>query len=175
MRFVYPPLPLAVCVALACHDDRPHVYQAPPPPTARPAAEVPRDREAPAVAEAQIGTVGAEARILAVRDAATGNPVALTSIAQPIEVLTLVARGPGRPASETARIQLVMHGPEEAEQTLVLDAPAPAIVAHAFLVPIAGDGRTGLRAGRYTLQVRIVGGDGVVLASSGPVYVQAGP
>ena len=158
--------PVSFIVLLACHDDRPHVFQTPPHAAQRPGVA------APSAPELQIGTNGAEARITAVLDAATGAPVALTGISLPIEVMTLAARGPGRPPSESARVELVMHGAEEAMQTLALYAPAPMIVAHAFAVPVAGDGRTGLRAGRYTVQVRIVGGKGDVLATSVPLYLE---
>lgn len=160
-------LSVTLVILLACHDDRPHVFQARPPVAARtPVVAVPR------TPEVQIGTYGAEARITAVLDASTGAPVALTNISQTIGVLTLVARGPGRPPNESARVELIMRGTEEATQTLALGAPAPAIVAHTFTVPVAGDGRTGLRAGRYTVEVRIVGGDGRVLANSVPVYLE---
>jgi hypothetical protein len=162
--------PLALFALVACHDERPspHVYSSPPPTPPKVAA----GPATPRGPEVQIGTTGAEARITAVVDAATGAPIALTNISQPIEVMTLVARGPGRPPSENARVDLLMHGTEEAMQTLVLDAPASTIVAHSFSVPVAGNGRTGLRAGRYTVQVRIVGGDGRVLASSAPIYLE---
>ena len=122
--------------------------------------------------EVQIGTNGAEARVTAVRDAATGAPVLLTNITGPIVVETLVARGPARPPNEGGRLDLALHGAEEASQTLVLDAPAPTIVAHAFTVPVAGDGRTGLGAGRYAVSVSIRGGDGRVLATSVPLYLE---
>ena len=132
----------------------------------------PTEAVVPEAPEVQIGTLGAEARITGVFDAATGRQIALNDISQAMQVMTLAARGPGRPPSEHAKLQLVMHGAEEAEQTLVLDAPAPTIVAHAFMVPVAGGGRTGLRPGRYTIAVRIIGGDGRVLASSLPRYVE---
>lgn len=160
----------ALFVLVACRDEQPssHVYSSPPP---RP-PKVAAGAASPNAPEGPIGAEGAEARIIAVFDAATGSPIALNTISGPIEVMTLVARGPGRPPSENARVELVLHGGEEAIQTLALDAPAPTIVAHSFSVPVAGDGRTGLRAGRYTVQVRIVGGDGRVLASSVPLYVE---
>ena len=120
----------------------------------------------------QIGTFGAEARISAIRYASTGTPVVLTDITEPIEVETLVARGPGRPANEGGRVELALHGTEEVSQTLVLDAPAPTIVAHVFAVPVAADGRTGLRSGRYTIDVSIRGGDGRLLATSTPLYLE---
>ena len=160
-------VPIPLIILLACHDDRPHVFRAPPP-----AAPRPEVIAMPSAPEVQIGTHGAEARITAVLDAATGTPIALTNISHTIELMTLVARGPARPVSESARVELVMHGTEEATQTLALDAPAPTIVAHTFTVPVAGDGRTGLRAGRYTALVRIVAGDGQVLASSVPLFLE---
>ena len=151
----------------ACRDSRPHVFQAPPPKAPRPHVA-----DVPSAPEVQIGTFGPDARITAVLDAATGAPIALTNITQPIQVMTLVARGPRRPVSESARVELVMQGAEEAVQTLALHAPAPTIVAHIFSVPVAGDGRTGLRAGRYTMHVRIADGEGRVLASSVPLHIE---
>ena len=106
------------------------------------------------------------------RNASTGAPILLTNITEPLEVETLVARGPGRPPNEGGRVELVLHGAEEASQTLVLDAPAPTIVAHVFTVPVAADGRTGLRAGRYAIEVNIRGGDGRLLATSVPLHLE---
>ena len=165
-------LTLLAALVIACRDDRPHVFQAPPPRASPAKATTPTAAVVPSAPEVQIGTFGAEARITGVLDAATGRPIALNEISQPMHVMTLAARGPGRPQSESVKLQLVMHGAEEAEQTLVLDAPASTIIAHAFMVPVAGDGRTGLRPGRYTIEVRIIGGDGRVLASSLPRYVE---
>ena len=161
-----------VGVLLACHDDRPHVFQAPPRPAARPTASAGSSLSPSPSPNVQIGTFGAEARITAVRDASTGAPILLTNITEPIEVETLVARGPGRPLNEGGRVELVLHGAEEASQTLVLDAPAPTIVAHIFTVPVAADGRTGLRAGHYTIDVSIRGGDGRLLATSVPLHLE---
>ena len=165
-------LPLLLAVLLGCHDDRPHVFQAPPNAVARPVAPAGAPRASPPSPAVQIGTFGAEARISAIRYAATGAPVVLNDITQPIEVETLVARGPGRPPNEGGRVELALHGTDEVSQTLVLDAPAPTIVAHAFTVPVAADGRTGLRSGRYTVDVSIRGGDGRLLATSPPLYLE---
>ncbi len=114
----------------------------------------------------------ADARITSIMDAATGAPVPLTDISRAIEVMTVSARGPHRPASESARVELLMRGVVEATQTLVLPAPASTIVAHAFSIPAASDAGSGLRAGRYTLQVRLIGGDGTVLATSVPLHIE---
>ena len=165
-------VPVLLGVLLACHDDRPHVFQAPPRPSTRPAASAGSAKSPSPAPNVQIGTFGAEARITAVRDASTGTPVLLTDVTEPMEVETLVARGPGRPLNEGGRVELVLHGAEEASQTLVLDAPAPTIVAHVFTVPVAADGRTGLRAGRYMIEVRIHGGDGRLLATSAPLHLE---
>ena len=165
-------VPALLGVLLACHDDRPHVFQAPPRPSARPAASAGSSPGTSPASSVQIGTFGAEARITAVRDASTGAPILLTNITEPIEVESLVARGPGRPLNEGGRVELMLHGAEEASQTLVLDAPAPTIVAHVFTVPIAADGRTGLRAGHYTIEVSIRGGDGRLLATSVPLHLE---
>ena len=163
----------ALGLLLACHDERPHVFQAPPRPSAvQPAVSAGATPDSPPSPVVQIGTFGAEARITAVRNASTGAAIPLTGITMPIEVETIVARGPGRPLNEGGRIELVLHGSEEASQTLVLDAPAPTIVAHVFTVPVAGDGRTGLRAGHYTVEVVIRGGDGRLLATSVPLHLE---
>ena len=167
-RFV----PVLFAVLLACHDDRPHVFQAPPSSVARPVASPGALQASPPIPPVQIGTFGAEARISAIRYASTGAPVALTDITEPIEVETLVARGPGRPPNEGGRVELTLHGTDEVSQTLVLDAPAPTIVAHVFAVPVAADGRTGLRSGRYTIEVSLRGGDGRLLATSTPLYLE---
>ncbi|CAN5915454.1 hypothetical protein BH11GEM1_BH11GEM1_00790 [soil metagenome] len=167
-RFV----PVLVGVLLACHDDRPHVFQAPPSAVARPVVSPAAPPASPPIPAVQIGTFGAEARISAIRYASTGAPVVLTDITEPIEVETLVARGPGRPPHEGGRVELALHGTDEVSQTLVLDAPAPTIVAHVFTVPVAADGRTGLRSGRYTVDVSIRGGDGRLLATSAPLYLE---
>ena len=160
VRSLFLAVPALLGVLLACHDDRPHVFQAPPRSAARPVASAgasPASLQAPNI---QIGTFGAEARITAVRNASTGAAIPLTGITEPIEVETLVARGPGQPVNEGGRVELVFHGAEEASQTLTLEPPAPMIVAHVFTVPVAADGRTGLRAGHYTIDVSIRGADG---------------
>jgi hypothetical protein len=156
---------VALFVVVACHDDRPHVFQSAPPQAPR--APV---NETPTAPEAPTGTF-ADARITSVADAATGAPVVLTSITRPITVMTVSARGPGRPQSESARVELIMRGTTEATQALALAAPASSVVAHPFTIP-AGDPRAGLPTGRYTLQVRIVGGDGRVLATSVPLHIE---
>ena len=166
VRSLFLAVPVLLGVLLACHDDRPHVFQAPPRSAARPAASA-----GPSGPNIQIGTFGAEARITAVRNASTGAAIPLTGITEPIEVETLVARGPGQPVNEGGRVELVFHGAEEASQTLTLEPPAPMIVAHVFTVPVAADGRTGLRAGHYTIDVSIRGADGRLLATSVPLHL----
>ena len=168
MRHITFPLSALLFTLVACHDDKPHVFQAPAPP---PATLGTRATEGPSVPDAPVGS-HADARITSIVDAATGVPVPLTGISRAIEVMTVSARGPYRPARESARVELLMHGVAEAVQTLVLPAPASTIVAHAFTIPAVSDAGSGLGAGRYTLQVRIVGGDGTVLATSVPLHIE---
>ena len=168
MRHVLFPLLALVLALAACHDDKPHVFQAPAP---RPATTGRVAAESPSVPDLPVGSF-ADARITSILDAATGVPVPLTGISRAIEVMTVSARGARRPAGESARIELLMHGVAEAVQTLVLPAPASTIVAHAFTIPAVSDAGSGLRAGRYTLQVRIIGGDGTVLATSVPLHIE---
>ena len=168
MRHALFPLSVLLLPLAACHDDKPHVFQSPAP---RP---VTTGRVAAANASVPDAPVGsfADARITSIVDAATGVPVSLTDISRAIEVMTVSARGPYRPASESARIELLMHGVAEAVQVLALPAPASTIVAHAFSIPAVSDAGSGLSAGRYTLQVRIIGGDGAVLATSVPLHIE---
>lgn len=92
-------------------------------------------------------------------------------ISRTIEVMTVCARGPRRPARESARVELIMHGTADAVQTMTLAVPAPSIVAHAFTIP-AGDRAAGLLPGPYQMHVRILGGDGRVLATSIPLHIE---
>jgi hypothetical protein len=163
------PLPallvLAPATLLACHDDRPHVFQAPAPQvaTGSPAVAVPSSPEVP------LGTTGPEARITLVVDEATGQPVALTDLRGSVAVMTLAARGPGRPLSESGRLDLVVNGPKDTILVLPLNAPAPTIVAHMFQLDVGRD----FRPGPYTLTARIAAG-GRLLASSPPLHVVVG-
>ena len=168
MRHALFPLLALLLTLAACHDDKPHVFQSPAP---RPATTGRVAATNPSVPDAPLGSF-ADARITSIVDAATGMPVPLTDISRAIEVMTGSARGPTRPASESARVELMMHGVTEARQTLVLPAPASTIVAHAFSIPAVSDTRSGLIAGRYTLQVRIIGGDWTVLATSVPLHIE---
>ena len=157
---------LLLVLLMACRDDRPHVFQAPP----ALHAPIPQPARVASAPEVPAGTF-ADARIVSVSDAASGAPVALTDITRPIDVMTVCARGPTRPVRESARVELIMHGTTDAVQTLVLVSPAPSVVAHAFTIP-AGDRTAGLRPGPYQMHVRIVGGDGRVLATSIPLYIE---
>ena len=79
-------------------------------------------------------------------------------------------------------LRLVQQLPRHGWQPLVLTVMSLAyertgrigttIVAHAFTIPSVRDAGSGLGAGRYTLQVRIVAGDGTVLATSVPLHVE---
>jgi hypothetical protein len=169
VRRLCPALWAGLFALLACHDERanPHAYaSAPPPAAARGSAAT------PSVPEPPMGTKGGDARITAVVDAATGTPAALTDVTASIDVMTIVARGPGRPHSERARVELVVRGTRDTTLVLELEAPAPTIVAHSFHLDVAGSNRDGIRPGRYAMHVRIIGGDGHAIAVSLPLYVE---
>jgi hypothetical protein len=150
---------------VACHDERPspHVFASPPPPSPK-AAGAPATPSAP---ELPIGTTAPDARLVSISDAATGAPVALGSIADSVDVLTLVSFGPN---SERWRngghVELrVRNGSMDTTLVLQLDSPAPSVVAHAFRV-------AGLKIGRYTSVVRLRAGTGRVIAESTPLYLE---
>ena len=152
----------AVIALIACHDERPskHVYGSPPP-------QSPRVAATPAAPELPIGTIGPGARLVSISDAATGAPVGLGSIADSVDVLTLVAFGPNSGSSRNGgRVELVVRG-GTMDTTLVLrlESPAPSIVAHTFRV-------AGLKSGRYTSVVRLRASTGRVIAESIPLYLE---
>jgi hypothetical protein len=163
MRAFVRAVPLIALVA--CHDERPspHVYGSPPPTSPRAAATA-ASMSAP---ELPIGTIGPGARLVSISDAATGIPVALGSIADSVDVLTLVAFGPNSgPWRKGGHVELVVRG-GTMDTTLVLrlDSPAPSIVAHTFRV-------AGLKSGRYTSVVRLRASTGRVIAESVPLYLE---
>jgi hypothetical protein len=161
---------IALLLALACggetaHD---HIYTSKPPAVARPAAPV---RAAP-VAEPAFGSVPT-ARIVSLRIAATGVPVSLEQIREPIEILAMVGHGRTIAATSAARLELVVSGPVDTVHVMPLAAPVPLVVTQAFRIEV-GSAR-GLRRGRYEAQARLVGEDGRTVAASVPVAFQARP
>ena len=160
MRGLFAGRAVAVLTMLGCERPSPHVYSAPPPRVAAVAV-------APAMPELPIGSIGPGARLVAISDAGTGAPVALGSLTDSIDVLTLVAFGPGTDASrEGGRVELVLRGSSmDTTLALHLDVPAPRIVAHAFRV-------AGLKVGRYTAVVRLRTSRGQVLAETIPLYLE---
>jgi hypothetical protein len=144
--------------------DRPsqHVYSSPPPASPKlPAGTTPAISRAP---ELPLGAMGPDAQLVAVADAATGAPVALGSITDSVDVLTLVTFGPAEwTAREGGRVELAVRGPS-IDTTLVraLGKPAPSVAAQSFRL-------TGLKVGRYTTVVRLRLTDGRVLAESIPL------
>ena len=151
---------IAVLALLGCERPSPHVYSSPPPR----GAAVP---VAPTMPELPIGSIGPGARIVAISDAVTGAPVALGSLTDSIDVLTLVAFGPATNASrDGGRVELVLRGsPMDTTLALHLDVPAPSVVAHVFRV-------AGLKVGRYTVVVRLRTSGGQVLAETIPLYME---
>jgi hypothetical protein len=153
---------LALMALVACERPSSHVYGSPPPqpkPTGTPAS--------PTMPDLPLGTTGPGARLVAISDAATGAPIPLGSIADSIDVLTLVAFGPVAGLSrDGGRVELALRG-SSMDTTLVLplEAPAPIIVAHPFRI-------AGLKAGRYTAVVRLRMIHGQVIAESIPTYFE---
>lgn len=122
-------------------------------------------RSAP-VPEPPLGS-GVTARIMSVRRAATGAPVSLEQVREPIELLALVSHGRTLASTSAARLELALSGPLDTVQVLPLFAPVPVVVTHVFRVR-AGPG-SGLRAGRYEARARLLGEDGRLVAESIPV------
>lgn len=152
---------VSMCLSVGCDRPSQHVYSAPPPAPKPPAGSTPAITRAP---ELPLGAMGPEARLVAVADAATGAPVAVGSITDSVDVLTLIAFGPAEwTAREGGRIELEVRGPS-ADTTLIhgLGAPAPNVAAHSFRL-------TGMKAGRYATVVRLRMTDGRVLAQSIPL------
>jgi hypothetical protein len=154
---------LSAITLIACHDEQrsTHVYASPPP---SPKVAVTASPPAP---ELPLGAIGAGARLVSISDAATGAPVAIGSIADSVDVLTLVTFGPNSDAWRIgAQVELLVRGISR-DTTLVfrLATPAPSIVAHAFRV-------AGLKVGRYTGTVRLRASGGRVIAESIPVYLE---
>ncbi|MEO8334097.1 MAG: hypothetical protein ABI664_03940 [bacterium] len=155
---------LSLVVFAACDQPSQHVYGSPPPPPQ------PRTGATPATAsgpELPLGTIGAGAKLIAVTDAATGAPVEMGSITDSIDVLTLVAFGPGEwAAREGGRVELSVRGPS-VDTTFVrpLGAPAPTVAAQAFRI-------AGLKVGRYSSVVRLRSTRGSVIAESIPLVLE---
>jgi len=154
------------CALLSCRDETRarHVYRAAPPVAAPPITAVTSAPDIP------IGALGPGARIEGVTAVATGTPMALDAVTASINVLTLAARGPHRSRIERATLLLALRGTSDTTLSLILDVPAPSIIAHAFRIPVRTDGTLGLRTGRYTAQVHLVAG-GDTIASSIPLHL----
>jgi hypothetical protein len=151
-------------LAAACSGEtaRDHIYLSKPPAVARPAVPA---SSAP-VAEPALGSV-ATARIVSVRRGATGAPVSLEQIREPIELLALASHGRSLASTSAARLELALSGPVDTVHTLPLSAPVPVVVTQLFRIEV-GPG-SGLLAGRYEARARLVGEDGRVVAESVPV------
>ncbi len=154
---------VSLLAVAACDRPSQHVYSSPPPPQSSAVATP----ATPSVPELPIGAMAPGARLVSITDAATGTPVSLGAIVDSIDVLTLVAFGPGDwMAREGGRVELALKGPSR--DTLMvshLGAPAPSIAAHTFRVPA-------LRPGRYSTTVRLRMTDGRVIAESIPLWLE---
>jgi hypothetical protein len=143
-----------------------HVYQSPPPAIA--AAPTQHADTSP---EPPIGTFGPSARITGVRLVSTGQPVALDQLAEPVLVTTVISRGRQSSPAVPARIELRITGATDTTLIVQVRTPVPFIVAHDFPIAIGG-GSGALRAGRFAMQVRLVGPAGRQLAASVPVPIR---
>ena len=155
---------LAPLVLAACMEDegRNHRYlNKPPAPVVHPASPA-----SPSVPEPAIGSVPS-ARIMSVRAVATGAPVSLEQVREPVEILALASRGRATPASQPVRVELVIRGPMDTVLTAEVTADVPLIVALPFHLGVRGP--RGLPAGRYEARARIVGEGGHLMAESLPV------
>jgi len=150
-------------LASCAGDESRHVYRSSPPVRDRSPAAAPSSAPEPPV-----GTNGPSARITAVLSTSTGTAARLDRVEGDINVVTLVSRGSGSPSQGPATLQLRITGSTDTTLVQRFDTPVPVIVAHSFRVRVS-DGAAGLRDGRFHLQVRLVGRDGQLIASSIPV------
>ncbi|MEP6622661.1 MAG: hypothetical protein ABJE47_25290 [bacterium] len=158
---------LAVPFCLACRDDpAPHVFHAPAP--APPSAVAPVPASGPDV---PFGSETAGIRVIAFTNAVTGAPISLTDIRDSVDVLALLARGPGADPSESLRAQLLLRGACEGVLTTAFPAPAPAVIAHQFRLRVAGGEIACTRDGDFTAQVVLRGSRGRAIASSVPLHL----
>src|SRR5436190_1299809 len=96
-------------VSLGCERPSQHVYSSPPPPRSLPAGTTPA---LSTPLEIAFGSMGPGAQLVSVTDAATGVPVALGSITDSVDVLTLVSFGPGESLARLGgRVELDVRGP----------------------------------------------------------------
>ena len=159
---------LVLPLVLGCHDERPetHVYASPPPP----ASTTTTVSTATAVAQpdAPLGTTGPGARIVSVLDASTGAPATLTAITTPIDVMTLVALGPGAWAARArgVRSELVVKGAHDTVLASPLGEPPARLAAHAFRLE-----RAALGVGQSSVRVRLVVDGGRTLVESAPIFL----
>jgi hypothetical protein len=155
---------LAPLVLIACTEDegRNHRYlNKPPAPAVRPAMPV-----AAPVPEPAIGSMPS-ARIMSVRNAATGTPTSLAEVREPLEILAMVSRGRGTPASRPARVELALSGPTDTVLVVQVSPAVPLVIALPFHVSVGVSG--GLAPGRYEARARIVGEGAGTLAESVPL------
>ncbi len=116
--------------------------------------------------ELPLGTKGPGAQIRSVLDAATGIPISLTSAAGTVDVMALVALGPGDWSSSRVHADLAIRGTRDTTVALHLGSPPPSMVAHAFRVSLDA-----LGPGRYSMRARVVGDGRGVLVESAPVFL----
>ncbi|MEO6527968.1 MAG: hypothetical protein ABIP93_15215 [Gemmatimonadaceae bacterium] len=154
----------ALLAACAGDDVRDHVHRSTPP--ARPA---PPPASVPSVAtKPPLGAGGPSAEIISIRLASSGAPVSLDHITDTVNVLALVTRGAGSSSLGPARLELVLHGPQNMTLIEWSATPVPLVIAHEFRVPVS-NGWEGLPTGLYLAQVRLVGPTGWLIAQSTPV------
>jgi hypothetical protein len=161
---------LAPLVLAACTEDegRKHRYlNKPPAPAVRPATPV----SAP-VPEPAIGSVPS-ARIMSVREVATGAHTSLEHVRKPVEILAMVSRGRAVPASRPVRVELELRGPSDTVLAEAVGAPVPLVVTLPFHLVVGGPG--GLLPGRYEARTRLVVQGMGSLAESVPIALVVGP
>ena len=161
---------LAALVLIACSEDegRNHRYLNKPP---APAARAAMPASAP-VPEPAIGSVPS-ARIMSVRDAATGAPASLEQVREPLEILAMVSRGRATPGSRPARVELALSGPTDTVLVVEVNPDVPLVIALPFHVPVGTPG--GLAPGRYEARARIAGAGIGTLAESVPLPLVVRP
>lgn len=151
---------------VACQGERPnpHVYASPAP---RATAAAGTGAATAPVPEAPLGSQGPGARLTSVLDAVTGAPVALSSATGAVDVMALVALGPGSWQGLRVSMDLAIKGTRDTALVWELGTPAPLMAAHAFRVELGA-----LGPGRYSMRARLLRGGSEVVVESAPLFFQ---
>lgn len=115
------------------------------------------------------GSTGADARISAVSDAATGAPTALGNARDSIIVMATFARGPAWSSTESLEVKLVLTGACPGIVVAAFPAPAPVVIAHQFRITASDIAAWCTRDGVTLARAVLLGRNARPLAASVPM------